>query len=77
MPSDWKPSKRIRDPELLRRFRLEHLGEPCWACEKRPGIHVHHGKFRSQSGDDLESNLSWLCGPCHDSKHGIRSFWYS
>ena len=69
--SDPKPQARIRDPELLRHFRLEMAGEPCERCELRPGIHVHHRKFRSQGGDDLESNLLWLCGTCHDEVHGI------
>jgi len=72
--SDFK-SRRVRDPDALRRFRLEHAGEPCEACELRPGIHAHHRKFRSQLGDDHESNLSWLCGSCHDQAHGIRSEW--
>lgn len=72
---DPKPPPRLRDREALRRFRLEHVGEPCEECELRPGIHAHHEKFRSRSGDDHESNLRWLCGPCHDKAHGIRSFW--
>ena len=72
---DWKPTARIKDRDALTRFRLAHLNEPCEACELRPGIHVHHEKFRSQSGDDVEENFRWLCGICHDQKHGIRSFW--
>ena len=76
MPSDFKTHKRIRDPEALRRFRLEHAGEPCERCDMRRGIHAHHRKFRSRSGDDIESNLVWLCGACHDLEHGIRSTWY-
>lgn len=75
MPADPKPPRRIRDPELLKRFRLEHAGEPCDSCELRPGIHVHHRKLRSQGGSDVESNLRWLCGFCHDTAHGIRSVW--
>lgn len=75
MPAHPKPSKRIKDPELLRRFRLENAGEPCWACERHTGIHVHHVKFRSQGGDDAKDNLRWLCGSCHDTLHGIRSVW--
>lgn len=75
MPADPKPAKRLKDPEALRRFRLAHIGELCWHCEARSGIHAHHRKFRSQLGDDHESNLVWLCGACHDQAHGIRSFW--
>ena len=70
----WKPEPRIKDPDALRRFRLAHVGEPCEMCELRPGIHAHHKIFRSQLGDDSESNLIWLCRICHDEAHGIRSF---
>lgn len=72
---DWKRAARVRDSLALRRFRLEHAGEPCEQCELRPGIHAHHKIFRSQSGDDAPENLAWLCQICHDSAHGIRSFW--
>ena len=76
MGSDFKTPRRIRDPLALRRFRLEHAGEPCEACERRAGIHAHHRNFRSQLGDDAESNLIWLCSSCHDAAHNIRSKWY-
>ena len=75
MPSDFKSESRVRDPDLLRLFRLEHFGEPCDACELRPGVHVHHKIFRSQGGGDVNENLQWLCGSCHDQAHGIRSVW--
>ena len=68
---DWKPTKRIKDPSLIRRFRLEHAGEPCDRCELRPGIAVHHKIFRSQGGDDVDSNLQFLCSVCHHAEHGI------
>ena len=73
---DPKPARRVRDPEALRKFHLEHAGEPCENCAIRPGIHAHHMIFRSRGGDDVEGNLLWLCGPCHDEEHGIRSVWY-
>ena len=75
MPQDWKPEARIKDPDALKRFRLAHVGEPCENCELRPGIHPHHVTFRSQGGDDIEENLRWLCGSCHDEAHGVRSVW--
>lgn len=71
---DPKTPKRTKDPDALRRFRLEHVGEPCEVCELRPGNAVHHEKFRSQSGDDVEANLRWLCVVCHHASHGIRAF---
>jgi HNH endonuclease len=72
MPSDWKPEQRIKDPDLLARFRLEHAGEPCEICEKRIGTDPHHKRFRSQSGDDVDENLIWLCRSCHDDIHSGR-----
>ena len=74
MPPDPKPPKRIRDPDLLRRFRLLHLNEICEGCGLVPGIDPHHAKFKSQLGDDADYNLRWLCQICHDAAHGIRSF---
>ena len=73
---DPKPSKRIQDPDLLRRFRLEHVGEPCDLCETRVGRQAHHKIFRSQGGGDVEDNLLWLCLSCHDNAHGIKSVRY-
>ena len=69
---DLRPAARVKDPDALFRFRLEHLHEPCETCEQRAGIHVHHKVFRSQGGGDVPSNLAWLCGVCHDAAHGIR-----
>ena len=71
MPTDWRPPKRVKDPDALKRFRLEHAYEPCDDCQLRPGAHVHHVVFRSQSGGDTATNLAWLCRPCHDARHGI------
>ena len=72
----FKPSRRIRDPLALRRFRLQHIGEPCDECEARTGVHAHHRTFRSQGGDDVPENLQWLCQICHDAAHGIHSVEY-
>jgi 5-methylcytosine-specific restriction endonuclease McrA len=69
--SDPRPPKRIKDTDALRRFRLANQGEPCFDCELRPGVHVHHIVFRSQSGNDEPENLAWLCQICHDARHGI------
>lgn len=73
VPSDPRPAKRIVDIGALRRFRLEHLTEPCEICELRAGVHVHHKVFRSQGGNDEPENLSWLCYACHDDIHAGRS----
>ena len=70
---DPKPRKRVVDIPALRRFRLEHLGEPCDLCEQRVGVHVHHVQYRSQGGDDAPDNLLWLCYICHDDIHSGRT----
>ena len=69
---DPKPEGRVRDPDALKRFRLEHLGEPCDFDCGRFGTDAHHRVFRSQGGNDEESNLIWLCRPCHDGIHAGR-----
>jgi len=63
---------RIRDEYVLHLFRLQHLGEPCEACELRPGVDPHHRIYRSQGGGDVAENLMWLCRPCHDDVHNGR-----
>ena len=63
---------RIVDLDLILRFRLEHLGEPCEVCELRPGVDPHHLRFRSQGGDDTDENLLWVCRSCHDGIHNGR-----
>lgn len=69
---DPRPPKRVRDPDALARFRLENLGEPCEACELRPGTDAHHVRYRSQGGDDAPHNLRWLCRDCHRDLHDGR-----
>jgi HNH endonuclease len=70
MPADPKPRKRLRDPDALRRYRLEMLGQPCEVCEERAGTDAHHVTFRSRGGDDTPDNLVWLlCRFCHDDVH--------
>lgn len=68
--SDRKPRRRIKDPAVLRRLHLKLYGEPCESCEHRPGTELHHVKLRSQSGDDSEGNLVWICALCHRALHG-------
>jgi 5-methylcytosine-specific restriction endonuclease McrA len=71
--SDPKPPKRVRDPEALKRFRLEHANEPCDMCEMRVGVDSHHRVYRSRGGSDVPENLVWLCRPCHDDIHAGRA----
>ena len=49
----------------------------CWSamagvvrfCGRMQHLQVHHLKFRSQSGGDLEENLITLCSECHEQAH--------
>jgi hypothetical protein len=53
----------------MARLHLELEGEPCEVCEIRIGTILHHVKYRSRGGDDVRSNLLWVCVVC-DSDHG-------
>jgi 5-methylcytosine-specific restriction endonuclease McrA len=75
--SDPRPAARIRDQYVMHLFRLNHLGEPCDLCERRPGTDPHHKVFRSQGGNDDATNLLWLCRPCHDDIHAGRTSRYA
>ncbi len=68
--ADPKPRRRIKSPANLRRLHLKLYGEPCESCRHRPGVALHHVQLRSQSGDDVEQNLRWLCTLCHMALHG-------
>ena len=41
----------------------------CRFCKTRNNLHVHHIVYRSQGGDDVDSNLCVLCDHCHDGIH--------
>lgn len=66
---------RVKDPDALFLFRLEHLGEPCDFDCGRFGADVHHKVFRSQGGGDVPENLLWLilCRQCHRDIHEGRA----
>lgn len=63
---------RVVNPQVLRRYRLANLDEPCEICERRLGTDPHHVLFRSHGGGDVEDNLLWLCRHCHDDLHAGR-----
>jgi 5-methylcytosine-specific restriction endonuclease McrA len=48
---------------------LERDGWRCQACGSLQQLQVHHQKFRSHSGGDVEQNLITLCAECHEQKH--------
>ena len=53
----------------LHRQMLERDGWRCQLCGSMQHLQVHHLKFRSQSGGDVEQNLITLCSECHEQAH--------
>jgi len=53
----------------LHRQVLERDGWRCQVCGSMQNLQVHHLKFRSQSGGDVEQNLITLCAECHARMH--------
>jgi 5-methylcytosine-specific restriction endonuclease McrA len=53
----------------LHRQVLERDGWRCQVCGSMQNLQVHHLKFRSRSGGDVEQNLITLCGECHARIH--------
>jgi 5-methylcytosine-specific restriction endonuclease McrA len=66
-------SPRLRlDSESYRELHRQVLERDSWRCQfcgSMQNLHVHHLKFRSQSGDDVERNLITLCAECHEQMH--------
>jgi 5-methylcytosine-specific restriction endonuclease McrA len=69
---------RIKSPRLrldsssyrkLQRQVMERDGWRCQACGSIQNLQVHHLKFRSHSGGDVEQNLITLCAECHEQTH--------
>ena len=52
----------------LHRHVLERDGWRCQSCGSMQHLQVHHLKFRSQTGGDVEQNLITLC-PCMPRAH--------
>jgi 5-methylcytosine-specific restriction endonuclease McrA len=53
----------------LHRQVLERDGWRCQVCGSMQHLQVHHLKFRSHSGSDVEQNLITLCAHCHEQMH--------
>jgi 5-methylcytosine-specific restriction endonuclease McrA len=53
----------------LHRQVLDRDGWRCQTCGSMQDLQVHHLKFRSQSGGDVEQNLITLCSNCHARIH--------
>jgi 5-methylcytosine-specific restriction endonuclease McrA len=59
----------------LRRQILERDNWRCQVCGSMSNLEVHHIRFRSHSGPDLEQNLLTLCASCHKLYHAPRKIW--
>lgn len=53
----------------LQRQVLERDGWRCQVCGNMQNLQIHHLRFRSQSGGDVEQNLITLCAECHKQTH--------
>jgi 5-methylcytosine-specific restriction endonuclease McrA len=58
--------------QQLHRRILERDSWKCQMCGALRNLQVHHIRFRSQSGSDLEENLITLCAGCHEQIHRKR-----
>jgi 5-methylcytosine-specific restriction endonuclease McrA len=68
-------SKRLRlDVNRYHELHRQVLERDAWRCQVCGGmqhLQVHHLKFRSQSGSDVEQNLITLCAQCHERMHRL------
>ena len=75
LPKSKRPRLRL-DPESYRRLRQSVLQRDQWRCQccgAIIGLEVHHMKFRSKLGDDVENNLITLCWDCHRKAHQAKT----
>ncbi len=59
------------DANSYRELQRQVLERDGWRCQVCGSMcpQVHHLKFRSQSGGDVEQNLLTLCTECHARMH--------
>ena len=62
---DGEPYRELRE-QVLRRD-----GWRCQLCGSLTKLTVHHQKYRSHSGEDIERNLITLRPDCHSAVHGV------
>jgi 5-methylcytosine-specific restriction endonuclease McrA len=67
--SDPRPSKRIKDPALLRRLHLRwNCCALCGETQTYAGLSLHH--VHKHARDDVEANLVMVCGDGTRGCHG-------
>lgn len=72
--------KKVSRKQAKRNRELAKIPVPevCSDCGKTPdfrGLAKHHIILRSRGGKDNPANLEWLCGTCHNLRHGIREIY--
>ena len=70
----WKQSPLRLDGEHYRDLHTRVLRRDAWRCQvcgSLTNLAVHHQRYRSHSGEDLEHNLITLCAECHAAAHQI------
>jgi 5-methylcytosine-specific restriction endonuclease McrA len=70
-PLPKRPPFRL-DPKRYEDLRQQVLRRDRWQCQScgtKSNLEIHHSKFRSHSGEDLEGNLITLCSACHAGIH--------
>jgi cytochrome c553 len=71
-PIEPKGARVRLDEASYEALRLQVLRRDSWRCQScgsLSNLEVHHQRFRSQSGQDVEQNLITLCAPCHAAEH--------
>ena len=63
MTADPKRGPRVRNPDLMRAMHTEH--RECCLCGRTNRLELHHVLPRGRGGDDVRSNLVWLCAEQH------------
>lgn len=71
--TDWKPERRIKDPEAIRRKRRQERACRC-GCG-RPVSDAHHVLPKSLGGDDVEDNIVGMYHDCHMALEHDASDW--
>ena len=64
MPPDPRPTRRVRDTDLMRLMHSERTRE-CAITGDTENLELHHVLSRSQRGDDTRPNLVWLRRDVH------------
>ena len=68
-PKEPRLRLNLEEYRQLHRKVLERDNWRCQICSSMQQLEVHHLRFRSHCGGDLEQNLITLCTQCHTQAH--------